>query len=451
MTTSTRSGLDLRVGRPRRPPPGRPVRPRQRPLAARRTRSPRTARRTARSARCTTAPRSEVRDDRRGGAAAAARRRTRGEGRRPLRLVHGHRRASRPLGVAPLRPLLDEVVDAATTQAELTGGAGRAAAHRGRAALFGVLRRHRRQGLHPLPRAPAPGRPRACRTSRTTATTQYARDPRRLRRAPRPAGRAGRACAEPATRSPSRVMDLETALAAGIWDRVTNRDAEKTYNAMTLAALRRARPRLRLGRLARRRSARRPARSTRSSCAQPSFVDGAARLWAERPLEQWKAWLGDPHRLRVRRLPDRRARRGGLRLLRPHADRHPGAARALEARRLAGRGRARRGRRQALRRAALPAGRQGADGHARRATWSRPTAQSISHAGLDGPGDPRAGAGQARRVHPEDRLPGPLEGLLDARGPARRPARQRAPRRRVATPTASWPRSASRSTATSGS
>ena len=32
-------------------------------------------------------------------------------------------------------------------------------------------------------------------------------------------------------------MDLETALAAASWDRVTNRDAEKTYTLMTLPAL----------------------------------------------------------------------------------------------------------------------------------------------------------------------------------------------------------------------
>ena len=87
---------------------------------------------------------------------------------------------------------------------------------------------------------------------------------------------------------------------------------------------------------------------------QPSFVAAAAQLWAQRPLEQWKAWLAIRTASALRRLPDRRRRRGGLRVLRPHAVRHAGAARALEARCVACRGRAGRGGRQALRRAALP-------------------------------------------------------------------------------------------------
>jgi putative endopeptidase len=86
------------------------------------------------------------------------------------------------------------------------------------------------------------------------------------------------------------VMELETALAAASWDRVTNRDAEKTYTLMTLAALREHAPGFgwepwlaALGA---------PAGAFDEVVVrQPSFVAAAAQLWAERPPEQWKAWL----------------------------------------------------------------------------------------------------------------------------------------------------------------
>ena len=86
------------------------------------------------------------------------------------------------------------------------------------------------------------------------------------------------------------VLELETALAARSWDRVTNRDAEKTYTLMTGAALRQHAPtfdwdawQAGLGA---------PAGAFDEVIVrQPSFVAAAAELWAERPLEQWQAWL----------------------------------------------------------------------------------------------------------------------------------------------------------------
>jgi putative endopeptidase len=86
------------------------------------------------------------------------------------------------------------------------------------------------------------------------------------------------------------VMELETALAAVSWDRVTNRDAEKTYTLMTLAALRERAPEFdwdpwlaALGA---------PAGAFDEVVVrQPGFVTAAAQLWAQRPLEQWRAWL----------------------------------------------------------------------------------------------------------------------------------------------------------------
>ena len=84
-------------------------------------------------------------------------------------------------------------------------------------------------------------------------------------------------------------MDLETALAAVSWDRVSNRDAEQTYTLMTLPALRRNAPDFDwepwLAAL------RAPDAVDELVVRQPSFVLAAARLWAERPLSQWKAWL----------------------------------------------------------------------------------------------------------------------------------------------------------------
>jgi putative endopeptidase len=86
------------------------------------------------------------------------------------------------------------------------------------------------------------------------------------------------------------VMDLETALAAVSWDRVTNRDARKTYTLMTLPALQANAPQFdweawlaAIGG---------PAGAFDEVVVrQPSFVLAAAQLWAERPVEQWQAWL----------------------------------------------------------------------------------------------------------------------------------------------------------------
>jgi len=87
-----------------------------------------------------------------------------------------------------------------------------------------------------------------------------------------------------------RVMDLETALAAASWDRVTNRDAEKTYTLMTRAELRAHAPEFDwdswLGALGA------PAGAFDEVVVrQPSFVTAVAQLWVQRPVEQWRAWL----------------------------------------------------------------------------------------------------------------------------------------------------------------
>jgi putative endopeptidase len=87
-----------------------------------------------------------------------------------------------------------------------------------------------------------------------------------------------------------RVMDLETALAAVSWDRVTNRDAEKTYTLMTLPALRQNAPEFDWEPWLAAFGA--PAGAFDEVIVrQPSFVAASAKLWAERPLAQWQEWL----------------------------------------------------------------------------------------------------------------------------------------------------------------
>jgi putative endopeptidase len=94
---------------------------------------------------------------------------------------------------------------------------------------------------------------------------------------------------EPA-RLAAAVMDLETALAAVSWDRVRNRDAEKTYTLMTAAELRERAPAFAwdawLDGLGAPEGA-----FAEVVVRQPSFVEAAATQWKERPLAQWQAWL----------------------------------------------------------------------------------------------------------------------------------------------------------------
>ena len=106
--------------------------------------------------------------------------------------------------------------------------------------------------------------------------------------------------------------------------------------------------------------------SPRSCVRQPSYfahLSTVLERGADRGLEGLAA---QPRAAVGGAVPHRRLRRDQLRLLRPHPQRHTGAAGPLEARRRAGRGRDRRGGRQGVRRPALPADVQGADGRAGR-------------------------------------------------------------------------------------
>jgi len=87
-----------------------------------------------------------------------------------------------------------------------------------------------------------------------------------------------------------RVVALETKLAASHWDVVKDRDADLTYNPMTLAALAERAPgfdwhawALALGA---------PAGALDQLVVrEPSFAEGFAALWTSEPLADWKVWL----------------------------------------------------------------------------------------------------------------------------------------------------------------
>jgi putative endopeptidase len=92
----------------------------------------------------------------------------------------------------------------------------------------------------------------------------------------------------------ARVMALETALAQGHWTAVDSRDALKTYNKHTLAALGALAPGYDwpvwldgLGA--------RPGAFDDVVVRQPDAVETAARLLGEAPLADWRAWLTFHH------------------------------------------------------------------------------------------------------------------------------------------------------------
>jgi putative endopeptidase len=187
------------------------------------------------------------------------------------------------LGTAPLQPLLDEVA-AATTSAELAAVLGRRQ-REGRTALFGVFvstdaKDSSRYLVH-LSQSGLGLPDESYYREDTYAEIRQAYVAHLARMAELVGLPAGTA---------ETVMDLETALAAVSWDRVTNRDAEKTYTLMTLAQLREHAPQFDwdpwLGGLGA------PEGSFDEVVVrQPSFLAAAAELWAQRPLEQWRAWL----------------------------------------------------------------------------------------------------------------------------------------------------------------
>ena len=88
----------------------------------------------------------------------------------------------------------------------------------------------------------------------------------------------------------SAVLDLEARIAAQHWDVVANRDAERTYTLMTAEQLADLAPGFDWSAWAAALGASEGA-TAEVVVRQPSAVAGTAALWAERPLEAWRAWL----------------------------------------------------------------------------------------------------------------------------------------------------------------
>jgi putative endopeptidase len=95
---------------------------------------------------------------------------------------------------------------------------------------------------------------------------------------------------EQADETAGRIVALETKLAAAHWDVVKDRDADLTYNALTLTELAERAPGfdwhawvLALGA---------PAGAfDQLVVREPSFAEAFAALWASEPLADWQAWL----------------------------------------------------------------------------------------------------------------------------------------------------------------
>ena len=208
------------------------------------------------------------------------------------------------------------------------------------------------------------------------------------------------------------VLAYETRLAQGHWEAAETRDVQKTTNHKSLEELRELCPAFDwvtyvtgLGGTE---------ETLRTSIVmQPDFFSHLSTVLEETPIETWRDIL----HVRIVRssapVPARRVRPGQLRLLRPHPQRHPGAARPLEARRRLRRGRHRRGRRQGLRRPPLPADVEADDGRAgRQPRHGLPPLDRDAR--LDGRGHQAEGVRQARPLLPQDRLPDGVPRLLRA-------------------------------------
>ena len=341
------------------------------------------------------------RDHRR--ARGAGRRRRGGAGRRrhahrlPLRLLHG-RAGGRGARVPAAAPAARRRRQPAR-RPRPRGVPRRVRADR-RQRRLRRLRRRRRQELRPDAVQRRAGRPRPARRV-VLPRREVRRDPREVRRLPDPDVRAGRApgCGRRGSNGDGR---RDPAVAGPLGARRDPRRPEDLQPPHPRGAAR-ALPGLRLGgvhpqpgRL--RGDDRRDLRPAAVLLRAPVDDPGGG---ADRGLARVAR---RPRRPRVRAVPRSGVRRDQLRLLRPHARWHAGAARALEARCRARRGLDRRGGRTRVRRPPLPAGLQGDDGRPRRQPAACLPPVDLG-AGLDERRDQAGGVREARPVPLEDRLP----------------------------------------------
>ena len=353
-------GTRARRAQCRDPPAGRPVPPRQRRVA-RTHRDPRRQgplglvpphRRAGREGR--------PRDRRR---VAGRRARHRGaQDRRPVHELHGHRahrrarRARRSPSSSPASTRSTRSRRSCAPSASSSATASAARSH--------LLTSSPTRATRALRAVPHPGRAVAARRELLPA-----RELRR-RRAPRSARTSRRCSSSRACRTrrhpPIASSTLETELATHHWDNVKSRDAVATYNLKTwdevqaLAGVdlrpwlegHRARPRRRVRR-GRTCTSRASSRAS-ARCWPRSGSRTGRRGCASRSSTRAPPFLSDD-------FVDENFAFYGTQLTG-----RAGQPRALEARRRPGRGGDGRGDRPRLRRAALPAGREGRDGRARR-------------------------------------------------------------------------------------
>ncbi len=135
----------------------------------------------------------------------------------------------------------------------------------------------------------------------------------------------------------TRVLEIETELAKGHWERSETRDVQKTYNLTTLAELHELAPNFDWDAFVTNLGG--SEQTIAETCVrQPSYLSHLSTVLADVPIEDWKAWMLTRVLRVLGAVPHRRLRRDQLRLLRPHPQRHPRAAGPLEARRGPGRG-----------------------------------------------------------------------------------------------------------------
>ena len=287
---------------PRHPSAGRPVRPRQRPLAGR-DRDPlrplqlgavRGAGRRGRGA--------GPRDHR--GAAPSGRPTASRSTRTPARSATSTppswtRTRSTQLGTAPVRPLID-AVDGAARRPRPGGVPRRVRADR-RPRPVRLLRRHRRPQLRPLPRSTSSRAGSGCPTSPTTATTSSPRSATEYVAYLDAAARARPSTTTPAGRRAARSSRSTPGWPQGHWERAETRDVQKTYNLTTAEELEALVPVLRLGRLRHQPRRRRRRPSPRSCVRQPSYLAHLSTVLDEVPIEDWKAVAAQPRAARRRR------------------------------------------------------------------------------------------------------------------------------------------------------
>ena len=153
-----------------------------------------------------------------------------------------------------------------------------------------LLRRHRRPNSDRYLFNLAPGRPRAARRV-VLPRRQVRRDPREVRRLPRPACSRSAGHADAGGRRRDRARASTPGSPQGHWERAETRDVQKTYNLHHARRARGAVPGLRLGRL--RHQPRRHRRDDRRGLRAPAVVLRAPlrRCSTRCRSSDWQAWL----------------------------------------------------------------------------------------------------------------------------------------------------------------